>query len=366
MTSAPIQSQSVYPYNAAMRGNSGISPTDGWADVARLAAVAAMVVLHMAMGAMAVLPAGGEAWWLANLFDAATRWSVPMLITVSGFLLLAPDRDRGAAAFYRRRAARILPALLFWSLFFVAWTRWTHADPTPGWGELLARLTAGFPYYHLWFLYMLIGLYLVAPVFRRLCDRLDAVPDRRAWGIALLAAFALAAGWQALVWLGGASEPFWPLWFVRFVPFFLLGAWLRRFRSRPSVASAAATGFAAIALTALVYGLAHDAGNHRLAGYIYSYASVSVILMTLALVVVLEHAARWPRLCRFGAALRPLTFGVYLMHPVWIESLQPIWQALLAIHVVPAMLGYALVVFAASLLGTRLLLAIPGLRRVVG
>ena len=140
-------------------------------DAARWLAAVAVVMLH---GAATVVsdPAayGSGAWLAANLYDSAARWCVPVFVMISGALLLDPERPQDARRFYSRRVARICAPLLFWTLFYLLWRTaldWID-DGRLDLSFWPRKLAHGEPYYHLWYLYMIVGLYLFAPLVRAL------------------------------------------------------------------------------------------------------------------------------------------------------------------------------------------------------
>ena len=143
-------------------------------DAARWLAAVAVVMLH---GAATVVsdPAayGSGAWLAANLYDSAARWCVPVFVMISGALLLDPERPQDARRFYSRRVARICAPLLFWTLFYLLWRTaldWID-DGRLDLSFWPRKLAHGEPYYHLWYLYMIVGLYLFAPLVRALAAR---------------------------------------------------------------------------------------------------------------------------------------------------------------------------------------------------
>ena len=141
-----------------------------WISNARIVAIFSVVCLHIAAYAVLNAELGTANWWSGNFYDAATRWCVPVFVMVSGALLLEPRPQEGMKLFYRKRASRVLLPLLFWTTFYLGWTAfkqhwWTpDADPYP----YLERLLQGRPYFHLWFLYMIVFLYLFTPFLRRM------------------------------------------------------------------------------------------------------------------------------------------------------------------------------------------------------
>src|SRR5687768_16379820 len=92
-------------------------------ELLRVAACAAIVILHAAAIAMGHLETASRAqWWTAVFVNAATRWALPVFVMISGSLLLAPKRDEPMGDFLRRKVGRIMAPLIFWALFYSAWT----------------------------------------------------------------------------------------------------------------------------------------------------------------------------------------------------------------------------------------------------
>src|SRR3546814_10576210 len=88
-------------------------------DTARIGACFMVVVLHVAAMNFGVFD---NQWWASNFYDSLTRSCVPVFLMISGVLLLG--KQETLAVFFRKRFARILPPLLFWSLFYMSWNTW--------------------------------------------------------------------------------------------------------------------------------------------------------------------------------------------------------------------------------------------------
>lgn len=130
-------------------------PWDGSLDVLRAGAAVLVVLLHCS-GSLRPLAEFGPEWWGTALLQAFTRSAVPLFVMISGALLIGPETEN-LAAFYRRRASRILVPLIFWTLFYqLISTRGLS-------GRIVATIYGGTPYPHLWYLYMLLCLYFVLP-----------------------------------------------------------------------------------------------------------------------------------------------------------------------------------------------------------
>src|SRR3990172_8677409 len=151
-----------------------------WVDRAKVISIFAVVVLHVsAQIAEKVENFGTSSWWVGNLFDGGVRWSVPIFIMVSGYLLLDPSKQEDFRTFYKKRAGKVLIPTIFWTLFYIIWSFVIKKYPLDlkSGKIILIKLIEGEPYYHLWFAYMIIGLYLFTPFLRKL---LGAISDNEA------------------------------------------------------------------------------------------------------------------------------------------------------------------------------------------
>lgn len=95
-------------------------------------------------------------YFLCTFINSFVRCCVPLFVLASSYLLFPVKQSVGA--FARRRASRILIPLAFWLIVYCL----ISDDP----GTNLLRCVFNFcdPAGHLWFVYMLTGLYLLMPL----------------------------------------------------------------------------------------------------------------------------------------------------------------------------------------------------------
>lgn len=142
----------------------------GWINNLRIIALFAVMVLHCSsplLGAWGKTPA--NQWLAADFYNALTRFAVPVFVMVTGALLLG--KDDGIAPFLKKRLLRVVTPFLFWSLVYVAYAYYNEDIIATGntWTtvkQVLHQLKYGASY-HLWYVYMLIGLYLVIPILSK-------------------------------------------------------------------------------------------------------------------------------------------------------------------------------------------------------
>ncbi|QKJ30168.1 acyltransferase family protein [Mucilaginibacter mali] len=138
-----------------------------WINNLRIIALFAVIMLHCSSPLLADYIKVPRAQWLAaDLYNALTRFAVPVFVMITGALLLGREED--VFVFLKKRLGRVVVPFLFWSLVYVAYAYYNEEIPYTGdtWitvKQVLHQLKYGSSY-HLWYVYMLIGLYLIIPV----------------------------------------------------------------------------------------------------------------------------------------------------------------------------------------------------------
>lgn len=217
-----------------------------WIDWMRVAACLMVMVVHSTEpfylgGEGSRILTEGDAYW-ASFFDTFVRACVPLFVVASSYLQFPLHYSTGE--FLRRRALRVLVPFLCWSIVYaLVW-----GEPVENFRSLL--LNFNYAAGHLWFVYMLVGIYLLMPMLSPWAERVG----KRELQFYLLLCFAttlipfvraLAADGAAPVIYGPTGIPnraLYPLWgeaswntyglfyyLSGFIGYLLLGLYLRRF-----------------------------------------------------------------------------------------------------------------------------------------
>ncbi|KOX17110.1 acyltransferase [Nocardiopsis sp. NRRL B-16309] len=341
-----------------------------WIEFARVAAMAAVVLVHAFSPLVSTIHAdlGGPAWWAAHVVDSALRWCVPVFVMISGGLLLRP-REEDAGEFYRRRWARIGVPLVVWTIAYLVWQQWRDGI---GASTAAAQAASGSPSIHLYFLYVIAGLYLLTPFLRTVVAH---TPRTGLWWFAGLT-LALGAADQALRLVDGVGGVTAATRFLPFLGYYLLG-WLM-LNSGPGPRSVR-YGFAAFVLgttatAAGAWAAAMAAGEWgEGAEYVYGFLSPTVVLASAGAFVLLRAAgSRLVRgepgagpVGRTVATLSGLSLGVYLVHVMVLNTLRDIGGTPDGVLAVAAAGGYAIATAAVSLLLVAVMRRVPLLRATV-
>lgn len=288
-------------------------------DALRTVACWAVVILHAAAVFYHDATPRSFAWGTAEFLKCAATMAVPCFVMASGYFILgklANDENFSAKEYYRRRVSKLAAPLIFWNVMCFA----------KGWGlaRLAGREDLGFNWTnfwergtlageYLWFLPMLLGLYLVAPL---LASAVKNFSSGALAGIAFAWA-ALNAGNWALLGEIQECEPtktFLVAW-QYYIPYFLLGKALGDLAQKIPQKSRLAFASIYILATCAAFASKFDAINVGPLGY---YSFVGTVQSTAFYMWILSSkktndADAWQtKGARWTA---PLSFGVYLAHP---------------------------------------------------
>ena len=160
-----------------------------WVDLIRSVSVFLVVEIHTSDTVLqwgkspfryhAALPS----FLIIEILASLARMSVPLLFMLSGYLLLSSKDE--IWVFIRKRFWKVVIPLLGWSLIDLWVTGFYNnaVSPVAAVKSTIRVILAGNVYFTLWFMYVLIGLYLATPLFRRLAQ---SASSKELWYLLLL------------------------------------------------------------------------------------------------------------------------------------------------------------------------------------
>ena len=141
-----------------------------WIDSLRVSATLAVIFVHVngdilyQYGSISNLD-----WWTGNVYGSCLRFCVPIFLMISGALIL-PKSYKSLGEYLKKRVLRILFPFLFWSIIYVArlifikLNQGEYMTFTENLKFICDKLFMSSASVHLWYIYLIIGLYLFFPI----------------------------------------------------------------------------------------------------------------------------------------------------------------------------------------------------------
>ena len=317
-----------------------------WLDVVRFIAMFTVVCCHCADPFNfypGTAPNIGEIKLWGAIYGSVLRPCVPLFVMITGALLLPVRGD--TSAFYKKRIARVLYPFFIWSVIYnlFPWiTGWLGFSPQiildffPYAGEEVMRqsfsvavkyiLNIPFNFsilaVHMWYIYLLIGLYLYLPIFSAWVEK----ASERAKQMFLLArgvTWLLPYYYQFVdgyLWGTCSWNSFGMLYaFAGFNGYLLLGHYLKNLDW--SMKKTLATGIPMFVIGYVVtfFGFRHMTAlpdyTDEMLELFFTYCSLNVVMMTIPVFMLAKKVnIRSERIRKELANLTVCGFGVYMIH----------------------------------------------------
>lgn len=327
-----------------------------------------------------------DAFWV-TVVNSALRPAVPLFVLASSYLLFPLKTD--TVTFFKRRFSRVMVPFLLWSLLYAV------VPMIGSGGEIdivsnLKTLIFNFMMHsgHLWFVYMLIGVYLLMPLLSPWIEKVSRKEERAflcVWAfttvLPLLRPVAQTLTGSSDMWGECPWNGFGAFYYVSgFIGFLVLGHYFKKYVEEISwartIAIALPFWLAGYAVTAggFWYEMLKEPGFPLSAPYqtavdmewTWNFTTFGVMMQTVAYFFLIRkiNASGWVY-DRIILPVSKLSYGIYLMH---IFVLIPVfaWVNSWGIPTLAVMLLSAAITYVICIVIARLLSFLPKSKYIVG
>lgn len=295
-------------------------------DLIRTLAMFLVILLHASNETLELTSTSSSSWWISVVYKTASLACVPLFVMLSGALLLQPSKlNEPIRVFLRKRLSRIGLAFAFWTGVYLAWSFYVTNTPVTLsniWQGLGYDLFSG-AYYQFWFIYLIVGLYLITPILRVVVGNGDLKIIRYLillWflGVAVVPVVQLASGYtlnSGVFVIGG------------WIGYFVLGIYLQRVQLRPAILYGLLIGGFAWTLFGM-WLLNFPLSGLQQPSFFFDYLSANVIVGSVALFMILmKFRPDWPGshhkiTSRISQAISRNTLPIFLFHVIILESFE--------------------------------------------
>ena len=133
-------------------------------DILRVLAAFSVVMLHSAAQFWYDLDIRSTEWIVANSYDAIFRFGVPVFVMISGAIFLDNSYELDVKKLYKHNILRMVILYVVWSVVYGLYDcrHWNIQEA--GAKTVLKEMLYG--RYHLWFIPMIVGIYVLLPVLK--------------------------------------------------------------------------------------------------------------------------------------------------------------------------------------------------------
>lgn len=312
-----------------------------------------------------------DRFWI-SLIDGTFRISVPLFVMTSSYLLL-PLRVSGVP-FFKRRFTRIIIPFVIWSVLY-ATVPVLYGDLTvEGMKESLLRLLYNFNISsgHLWFIYMLIGLYLFMPILTPWLQQASKKGEQAFLAVWFFTTFHHALKeWAGDGWYG---ECFWnefhSLWyFSGHIGFLVLAHYIRTYINW-SKRKCLGIGLVAFLLGSAYtiysfYSRTQVSDDLYVIEIFWRFCTPNVAIATFGFFLMLKTVSfdkAW--LYKPVLSISKLSYGIYLMHIFLLNFAYKLIHGHFSVPVEIVLIGGSTIV--ACCIVAKLLSYLPGSKYIVG
>lgn len=290
-------------------------------DILRAIAILEVVMLHTAAPILYRYAEIKHGFWgIGNFVDSSVRSCVPLFVMLSGALVLNPDKDESIGVFLTKRFKKILVPLLIWSIIYYLWDGYNTPRHLSIKDFLLKFATDGI-FYHFWFMYMLAGLYIAAPIFKIFLK--SARKNELEYLLSIWVVFTVLT--TSLKYLFGFETALRVEPVAGYIGYFLLGYYLEKYQPRAEFSFLILLLFLSMLVTFYgTYVYTRRMGSFN--DIFYTYISFNVAVMAVTKFLIIKKI-KWRtvfrdlKIFRVVMALSSASFGIYLIHALVLVEL---------------------------------------------
>ena len=311
-----------------------------------------------------------DGFWV-SVIDSALRSSVPLFVMASSYLLL--PMKTGTSVFFKRRFTRVLIPFIVWSLLYavlpIVWGEITFSEAQSNLLQLLWNFNAASG--HLWFVYMLIGLYMFMPVLSPWIKQVSKQGEQ----LFLLVWFITTFWHYGKLFVSEVyGECYWnefhTFWyFSGFIGYLVLAHYIRTYIDwslKKSLCIGSILFLIGYLFTAIVYyQRTLTATQLQELELSWRFCSFNVVFMTFgAFVIIKQISCQKEWLYRLVREIAKLSYGIYLMHIFILNFSYKMFEGCFSTPVTIVLVGVS--TFIGCCLVSKLLSFLPGSKYIIG
>lgn len=338
-------------------------------DYMRVTALFSVILLHVSVIDWDKFPVNSLNWQVFNAFDGLVRFCVPVFVMISGAFFLDKDREITLKRLFSHNILRIVTAFVFWSALYAVICTIVEENNTID-GSVIKYFVASVIYghYHMWFLFTIVGLYLITPFLRKI------TVDKKLTEYFIVLSVVFANLPKILVLSPALDEVVGKIlnktnmfFVLGYAGYFVLGHYLHTYEIKREY-KVTAYLMGAISSIATIVGNSYTslkAGTAQEAFFDYLMPTVLFSSIMVFLIFKDRAASFEQEKKKFIVSMSKLTFGMYLIHDIFIIAFKNMGLSTVIVSPIVMIPLVAIIIFLLSYVATLLINKIPILNKFI-
>lgn len=296
-----------------------------WIELLRIAACIGVIGIHAGSQHFRDVPVDTSVWQVSNFYHGINRFAVACFIMISGSLYLSSKRTWDLKKLWMKNILPVASAYLFWQLFYGFYRIAVNGSPKIGIMEFFKKMMVyvSEPYFHLWYLPMLIGLLVITPLIWEIVNS----PRGKQWSQYMILLFLI---FQIFTYTAGRFDLPWkehvqdlmntvhPELVTGYVGYFVLGHYLYEY-GLPKKIERMVCILGPVMILAGIWLCRQEslASGKATQAFYENYTIFACIWSTAVFLFFKEYVSKiqWSeRMEKMICSLGGCTFGIYLIH----------------------------------------------------
>lgn len=304
-------------------------------DILRIIACIFVICCHVSTINVENFSIGSKQWISAHVFNGVGHTGSILFLFISGALLLDERYDFKPKKFYLNNFLKMLVAYQLWVILYnVIGVIQRGNFGWPYWKDVIINSIAGNACYHFWYVPVLLGIYLILPMLRAICKADKWIPVYFValfFVVQILFGAILSFDFKYKYLLDYLLHRI-PVTLVNhYVGYFVMGYVLARILKENKIKKPLLLGVTMFA-GGIIFGLFADLYLSLKAGVtlmkfndIYTLSSC-LSAVGMFLIINCKKINLQTRGCGVVRGVAALTFGIYMIHPLFMEQIIQFWE----------------------------------------
>ena len=321
-------------------------------DLIRVIATFCVIIVHVFARDFSV-NIGSYNWFISALGCNLFRWGSPLFVMISGVIFLQPTKQVSYSILLKKHIPRLLLAYAFWNLVYILYEYIVVGQ------ELSIGLF--YPHFHLWYIPMIIGVYLLIPILRKIANDKNLMRSTLIlWGVYITGCFCRFDLIPQIGAIFKSNSVF------GYAGYFLLGYYLSNCTIKKKqirwIYGAGVLGTIICVGGVLITSYITNTANTM---FINNLSPHRIVVLSAVFIFIKQITPKIEnKVIAFIEYVRKDLFGIYLVHGLWLLVINIPMLRDLCNHVITLPL-ISIVIFILSLYTTKLIRLIPLLKKTI-